>query len=189
MLTGELRSKVDALWNAFWYGGIANSIEVIEQITYLRDSHPESFRDAKLREHFHHGMFRGYDFDNTMLRIGSINMALDGVDNPDIRYKDSLDMEHAGDEEAYSLILVNPPFAGSLDYENTANGTNATPAQLEFIDVIVSELTASGVVEAKRLYESPYLDISPQGPDALFPSAQVDRMFQILEEFKKRAAA
>jgi len=116
-------------------------------------------------------------------------MALHGVDNPDIRYKDSLGKEHAGDEEAYSLILANPPFAGSLDYENTASGTNATPDQLEFIDVIVSELTANGVVEAKRLYESLYLDISPQGPEALFLSAQVDRMFQILEEFKKRAAA
>lgn len=44
-------------------------------------------------------------------------------------------------------------------------------------------------IEAKRLYESPYLDINPQGPEALFPSAQVDRMFQILEEFKKRTAA
>lgn len=87
---------------------------------YLRESHPEIFRDAKLREHFHHGMFHGYDFDNTMLRIGSMNIALHGVDNPDIRYKDSLGKEHAGDEEAYSLILANPPFAGSLDYENTA---------------------------------------------------------------------
>jgi hypothetical protein len=35
MLTGELRGKVDALWNAFWTGGISNPIEVIEQITYL----------------------------------------------------------------------------------------------------------------------------------------------------------
>jgi type I restriction enzyme R subunit len=74
-------------------------------------------------------------------------------------------------------------------FNEFVSGTNATPDQLEFIDVIVSELTANGVVEAKRLYESPYLDISPQGPEALFPSAQVDRMFQILEEFKKRAAA
>ncbi|MEY4908831.1 MAG: hypothetical protein RL260_2549 [Pseudomonadota bacterium] len=86
----------------------------------LRERHPEIFRDAKLRQHFHHGMFHGYDFDNTMLRIGSMNMALHGVDNPDIRYKDSLAQDHAGDEEAYSLILANPPFAGSLDYENTA---------------------------------------------------------------------
>jgi type I restriction enzyme M protein len=49
-----------------------------------------------------------------------MNMALHGVDNPDIRYQDSLGQDHAGDEERYSLILANPPFAGSLDYENTA---------------------------------------------------------------------
>jgi type I restriction enzyme M protein len=35
MLTGDIRSKVDALWNAFWSGGIANPIEIIEQVTYL----------------------------------------------------------------------------------------------------------------------------------------------------------
>jgi len=87
---------------------------------YLRDKHPEILRDAVSREHFHHSMFHGYDFDNTMLRIGSMNMALHGVDNPNIRYQDSLAQDHAGDEEKYSLILANPPFAGSLDYEGTA---------------------------------------------------------------------
>ena len=87
---------------------------------YLREKHPELFNDATSRAHFHTGMFHGYDFDNTMLRIGSMNMALHGVENPDIRYKDSLAQDHAGDEEKYSLILANPPFAGSLDYENTA---------------------------------------------------------------------
>ena len=55
-----------------------------------------------------------------MLRIGSMNMLLHGVENPNIRYKDSLSEEHAGDEEQYTLVLANPPFAGSLDYENTA---------------------------------------------------------------------
>ena len=92
---------------------------------YLRERHPMLFNDAVAREHFHHGMFHGYDFDNTMLRIGSMNMALHGVDNPDIRYKDSLAQDHAGDEEKYSLILANPPFAGSLDYENTAKDLQA----------------------------------------------------------------
>ena len=87
---------------------------------YLRDKHPEILRDPKAREHFHRGMFHGYDFDNTMLRIGSMNMALHGVENPDIRYRDSLAQDHAGDEERYTLLLANPPFAGSLDYENTA---------------------------------------------------------------------
>src|SRR5437762_779299 len=87
---------------------------------YLRKRHPNILHDAKLREHFHHGMFHGFDFDNTMLRIGSMNMLLHGVENPDIRYRDSLAQDHAGDEEAYTLVLANPPFAGSLDYENTA---------------------------------------------------------------------
>jgi type I restriction enzyme M protein len=87
---------------------------------YLRAKHPEILRDATSCEHFHHRMFHGYDFDNTMLRIGSMSMLLHGVDSPDIRYKDSLAQDHAGDEEKYSLILANPPFAGSLDYENTA---------------------------------------------------------------------
>lgn len=87
---------------------------------YIRANHPNIFNDRESHKHFHHELFHGYDFDNTMLRIGSMNMALHGVDNPDIRYKDSLSEEHAGDEEKFSLILANPPFAGSLDYENTA---------------------------------------------------------------------
>src|SRR5947209_14127144 len=35
MLTGEIRSQIDAVWNSFWSGGISNPLEVIEQITYL----------------------------------------------------------------------------------------------------------------------------------------------------------
>ena len=87
---------------------------------YLRDHHPEALRDPKLSKHFHEHLFHGFDFDSTMLRIGSMNMMLHGVEAPDVRYKDSLAEEHSGDEEAYTLILANPPFAGSLDYENTA---------------------------------------------------------------------
>jgi len=87
---------------------------------YLRENNPELLRDAQSREHFHHSMFHGYDFDNTMLRIASMNMALHGVNNPNIRYQNSLAQDHAGDAEKYSLILANPPFAGSLDYEGTA---------------------------------------------------------------------
>ena len=49
-----------------------------------------------------------------------MNMLLHGVENPDIRYRDSLAQDHAGEEEKYTLVLANPPFAGSLDYENTA---------------------------------------------------------------------
>lgn len=87
---------------------------------YLRERHPETLTDPKLRRHFHHGLFHGFDFDNTMLRIGSMNMLLHGVENPEVIYRDSLSQDHAGEEEKYSLVLANPPFAGSLDYENTA---------------------------------------------------------------------
>lgn len=86
----------------------------------LREHHPRLLHDKKLAKHFHHGMFHGFDFDNTMLRIGSMNMLLHGVENPDIRYRDSLAQDHASEEEKYTLLLANPPFAGSLDYENAA---------------------------------------------------------------------
>jgi type I restriction enzyme M protein len=87
---------------------------------FLRQQHPEIFRDAELKEHFHHQLFHGFEFDNTMLRIGSMNMLLHGVENPAITHRDSLAQDHAGEEEKYTLILANPPFAGSLDYENCA---------------------------------------------------------------------
>jgi type I restriction enzyme M protein len=87
---------------------------------HLRAEHPKAFLDPKLSKHINNDMFHGYDFDNTMLRIGSMNMQLHGIENPTIAYRDSLAQDHAGDIEKYSLILANPPFAGSLDYESTA---------------------------------------------------------------------
>ncbi len=87
---------------------------------HIRNHHPSALTDPKSSKHFHERMFHGYDFDNTMLRIGSMNMQLHGVDNPAIEYRDSLAQDHAANTEAYSLVLANPPFTGSLDYETTA---------------------------------------------------------------------
>jgi type I restriction enzyme M protein len=87
---------------------------------YLRERYPNLLHDKKQNAHFHHAMFHGFDFDNTMLRIASMNMLLHGVESPDIRYRDSLAQDHAAEEEKFTLVLANPPFAGSLDYENTA---------------------------------------------------------------------
>jgi type I restriction enzyme M protein len=86
----------------------------------LRVRHPEVLTTAKLRQHFHRDLFHGFDFDNTMLRIGSMNMLLHGVENPDVVYRDSLSQDHAGEDEKYTLVMANPPFAGSLDYESCA---------------------------------------------------------------------
>lgn len=93
---------------------------LIAAAEYLRRHHPTMLTDASHAKHFHESMFHGYDFDNTMLRIGSMNMQLHGIENPAIAYRDSLAQDHANDIEAYSLVLANPPFAGSLDYESTA---------------------------------------------------------------------
>ena len=88
---------------------------------YLVRHHSEAiYRDEAARRRYNEGTFHGYDFDSTMLRIGSMNMLLHGVENPDIRYRDSLAQADDDEAEKYSLILANPPFAGSLDYESTA---------------------------------------------------------------------
>ena len=87
---------------------------------YLRTTYPDMLRVPAQNAHFHKGMFHGYDFDNTMLRIGSMNMLLHGVEQPAIEYRDSLSQGAAGDAGACSLILASPPFAGRLDFESTA---------------------------------------------------------------------
>ncbi len=89
---------------------------LIEAQAYLRANHAEMFLDEKKRNHFNNNMFYGNDMDRTMLRIGAMNMLLHGVDNPNISYRDSL-AEQNTDEEEYTLVLANPPFKGSLDYE------------------------------------------------------------------------
>jgi type I restriction enzyme R subunit len=68
-------------------------------------------------------------------------------------------------------------------------GTTVKPNQIEFVDLIVRYLTENGVMEVDRLYESPFTDISPQGPEGVFPSARVDEMVRVLIEIIHRAAA
>jgi type I restriction enzyme M protein len=85
---------------------------------FLRKNHPDIFKDAEAMRRFNHETFNGFDFDSTMLRIGSMNMLLHGIENPDIANRDSLSQDHAGIEEQFTLVLANPPFAGSLDYES-----------------------------------------------------------------------
>jgi type I restriction enzyme M protein len=94
---------------------------LMEAGEYLRRKHPDDvLHNDKLRKHFQEGMFHGFDFDATMLRIGAMNMLLHGVESPQINYRDSLSGDHAGETDKYTLVLANPPFAGSLDYEQTA---------------------------------------------------------------------
>lgn len=92
---------------------------LVEAQEYLRKHAADLFLNEKLREHFNNDMFYGFDMDRTMLRIGAMNMLLHGVDNPKIEYRDSLS-ENNTDSEKYTLVLANPPFKGSLDYESVS---------------------------------------------------------------------
>ncbi|WP_422448521.1 MULTISPECIES: type I restriction-modification system subunit M [unclassified Endozoicomonas] len=76
------------------------------------------------RAHINSQMFWGFDFDTTMLRVSSMNMALHGVNGANILYQDSLSKSikesfPQQEENFFDVILANPPFKGSLDESNT----------------------------------------------------------------------
>jgi type I restriction enzyme R subunit len=66
-------------------------------------------------------------------------------------------------------------------------GTTATASQLEFIDLIVEELTENGVMDAARLYEQPFTNIGPLGPESVFSISKVNEMVGVLKEIRQRA--
>ena len=87
---------------------------------YLKENHKEEiFFDKVKKDHYMNEMFFGYDMDRTMLRIGAMNMMTHGVEKPFIEYRDSLSDQNE-DNNKYSLVLANPPFKGSLDYDTVS---------------------------------------------------------------------
>ena len=116
---------------------------------HLVEHHSEAiYKNAASRRRLANDTFHGFDFDTTMLRIGSMNMLLHGVENPDIRYKDSLAEPAEDDAERYTLVLANPPFAGSLDYESTAKDlqrmVKTKKTELLFLALILRLLKTGG---------------------------------------------
>ncbi|WP_334035479.1 type I restriction-modification enzyme R subunit C-terminal domain-containing protein [Burkholderia cepacia] len=79
--------------------------------------------------------------------------------------------------------------AAAAEFSQFIQGTTATPNQIEFIDLMVQELTQNGVMEAARLFESPFTDVNAQGPLGVFPAATVTQIVRVLEEIRERAAA
>lgn len=98
----------------------------------IEESDPETGKLEKIftgdlledhRDHIRSHMFHGFDFDATMLRIAAMNLMLHGVDDPDIHYQDTLstgftDRFPKAATEGFDVILANPPFKGSLDFED-----------------------------------------------------------------------
>ncbi len=115
---------------------------------YLREAHAEVLTDPASLERFNTSMFNGFDFDTTMLRIGSMNMQMHGVASPNIVHRDSLSEGAPKDEERYSLILANPPFAGSLDYDGVAQDLLAVAktkkTELLFVSLFLRLLRPGG---------------------------------------------
>ncbi|MBP1552844.1 MAG: SAM-dependent DNA methyltransferase [Oscillospiraceae bacterium] len=115
---------------------------------YLREHHKEEiFFNRINRDHYMNHMFHGYDMDRTMLRIGAMNMMKHGVDNPYIEYRDSLSDQNP-DHDKYTLILANPPFKGSLDYDIVAADLlkvcKTKKTELLFLALFLRMLTTGG---------------------------------------------
>ena len=120
---------------------------LVSSQAYLRQNHADLFLVQGLKEHFNNNMFYGFDMDRTMLRIGAMNMMLHGVDNPNIEYKDSLS-EANTDKDKFSLVLANPPFKGSLDYEQVSADllkvTKTKKTELLFLALFLRILKTGG---------------------------------------------
>ncbi|QII47944.1 SAM-dependent DNA methyltransferase [Bacillus paralicheniformis] len=114
---------------------------------YLRENHGDLFYIEGLKKHFNEKMFHGFEMDGTMLRIGAMNMMLHGVDNPNIAYRDSLS-EQNKDTEQYTLVLANPPFKGSLDYDSVSDDllkiTKTKKTELLFLTLFLRMLKKGG---------------------------------------------
>lgn len=107
----------------------------------------------KHREHIRSDMFHGFDFDATMLRIAAMNLMLHGVDDPDIHYQDTLsagftDRFPNAAKDGFDLILANPPFKGSLDFEDVHPGllrqVKTKKTELLFVALILRMLKNGG---------------------------------------------
>ena len=79
--------------------------------------------------------------------------------------------------------------AAMLAFSDSLQGSTATQDQIEFIEMVVRELTLNGAMEADRLFQSPFTDIHSQGPMGLFPPPKVAALVNVLDEIRRRAAA
>ena len=115
---------------------------------YLKEKHTQDiFYNKTNHDHYNNDMFSGYDMDRTMLRIGAMNMMTHGVENPHIEYKDSLSDQNS-DTNKYSIVLANPPFKGSLNYNIVSTDilkvTKTKKTELLFLALFLRMLRVGG---------------------------------------------
>ena len=114
---------------------------------YIKEHYQQELLKKQNSQHFRTKMFSGFDTDPKMLRIGSMNLMLNGVDDPDVRAQDSLSNQNTC-EGYYSLIMANPPFSGTLDYEVVNDSlltlTRTKKTELLFMSLFIRMLELGG---------------------------------------------
>lgn len=105
----------------------------------------DKITDKKLFKFLKTHALTGYDFDSTMTRIGAMNLMLHGIDNPNIKYTDTLSKSY-NDKEMYDIVLANPPFKGSIDETdvNPRFKTKTKKTELLFVELIYDLLVTGG---------------------------------------------
>ena len=89
---------------------------LLSSAAYVSKHQKNELMKTENMKYFKAGMFSGFDTDQSMLRIGAMNMMLHGVEDPNIKYQDSLSGDNS-ERDAYTLIMANPPFTGSVFQE------------------------------------------------------------------------
>jgi type I restriction enzyme M protein len=87
----------------------------------------------------------GYDIDQTMVRLGLMNLMMHGIDSPQIDYKDTLSKSYTENAQ-YKIVLANPPFTGNIDKGdiNEELALKTTKTELLFIERIYNMLEMGG---------------------------------------------
>ncbi len=120
---------------------------LVEAVKYIKENYGTAFYAAEEAQHIKTSLINGYDTDQTMLRIGAMNLMLHDVTAPEVAWRDSLS-EQNEDQACYSLIMANPPFAGSLDKGNVNKKllayVNTNRTELLFLAQFVRSLELGG---------------------------------------------
>jgi type I restriction enzyme M protein len=119
---------------------------LINAIEYIKESRPEILDALSVSEF--ENLFYGSDFDISMARIASMNMMLHSIESAHILNHDSLSKFDHTEESKYDLILANPPFKGSLDYEEVAKPildvAKTKKTELLFLSLMLKSLKVGG---------------------------------------------
>lgn len=105
----------------------------------------DKLTDERQWHHLKEKTFYGYDMDESMVRIGLMNLMMHGISSPNIEQKDTLSKKYDEDGR-YEVILANPPFKGSIDKGdiNESLSLNTTKTELLFINKIIQSLKIGG---------------------------------------------